>query len=146
MLPKHTLQRLIESARTVSDKAARTLGATHAREREEVSRLDLLIRYREEYLVRFGHTAGAGIDRDLWLNYRQFVAKLDAAIARQQEVIAEQQRHVERRRSEWRAANGRLRSFDVLEERRRSAEALAGRRREQRKQDEFALRAIRTAR
>lgn len=146
MLPKETLQRLIESARTHSDNAARALGATHARERDETSKLDLLIRYREDYLARFGRTAGAGIDRDLWVSYRHFVAKLDAAIVQQREVIVQQQKNLERCRSEWKTANGRLRSFDVLDERRRNAEALTGRRREQRKQDEFAQRSFRTER
>jgi len=146
MLPKPVLQQLIETARSCSDSAARALGVTHTRELEETAKLDLLIRYREEYLVRFGHAAGRGMDRDLWVNYRQFVSKLDAAIAQQRDVIAQQQKNTERCRSDWRAANGRLRSFDALDERRRSAEALAGRRREQRKQDEFALRKNRSGR
>jgi len=140
MLPKRTLQQLIDIARSRSDTAARALGATHSREREEHGKLDLLVHYREECLARFGQAAREGIDREIWLNYQQFVVKLDAAITQQRELLAQQQLKVEQCRSEWRAANIKLRSFDTLEQRRQQAESVAGRRREQRQQNEFALR------
>lgn len=140
MLPKNTLRRLIEVARARSDTAARALGATHSREREEHNRLDLLLSYREEFLARFGQAAREGVDREVWLSYQQFVVKLEAAIVQQRELLAQQRQKVEQSRSEWRAANGRLRSFDTLEQRRRQAETVSARRSEQRQQNEFALR------
>ncbi|MCC7485308.1 MAG: flagellar export protein FliJ [Burkholderiales bacterium] len=140
MLPKRTLQQLIEHAREKNDRAARALGATNSREREEHGKLDLLVNYRDECLARLVSSAREGMDRDTWLSYQRFVVKLDAAIEQQREQVALSRTLAEQSRSEWRAANGRLRSFDTLESRRVKAEAAAARRGEQRAQDEFASR------
>ncbi|HXZ84992.1 MAG TPA: flagellar export protein FliJ [Myxococcota bacterium] len=144
MLPKNTLKRLLGVARARSDTAARTLGATHSREREETNKLELLLHYRDECLARLVQATREGIERAVWLNYQRFVLKLDAAIDQQRGLLAQQREKLEQRRSEWRAASNKLRSFDALEQRRQEAERVSGGRREQREQDEFALRTIRT--
>ena len=143
MPPKHTLQQLIEIARAHSERAARTLGATRSRERAEQSKLQLLISYREEYLLRFAEASRKGLERLALINYREFMQRLDDAVRQQGELLARHQHKLEECRTDWRSANGKLKSFDTLDERRKSVERVVQRRREQRQHDEHAARRAR---
>jgi flagellar FliJ protein len=136
--PKKTLQQLIELARSQSDNAARSLGASRSREEEELDKLRLLLQYRKEYMLRFDEAARVGLERSAWSNYHEFLMKLDAAIEQQNQVIARHRLTVEQRRTVWRAAHRRLKSFDTLDQRRQQAERVSERKREQREHDELA--------
>ena len=140
MLSKRTLQQLIDLAREKSDNAALVLGTTHAREREEESKLKLLENYRGECLERFRQASSEGLDRQTWTNYHKFLAKLDAAIIQQREVVAQQRQKTDQSRLDWQAASSRLKSFDTLGARQRRSEHAAERRREQRVQNTVASR------
>jgi flagellar protein FliJ len=140
MPSKKTLQQLIEFARLRSDDAARTLGISRAQEQTESSKLKLLEGYREEYSVRFDRALRAGLDQGAWDNYRQFMLKLDTAFRQQGELLEKSRKQVEQCRSDWNAANGKVKSFDTLDLRRQRAERATDQRREQREQDEFASR------
>lgn len=140
MPPKATLRQLIDLARMRSDTAARSLGTTRTREHQEVEKLNLLLEYRKEYLLRFDQAARTGLERTAWNNYHEFIAKLDAAIRQQGEVIEQLHRRVEQCRNEWQTANTRLKSFTTLDQRRLQAESNRERRHAQREQDEFANR------
>src|SRR5262245_20350926 len=138
MPPKKTLQHLIEMARSKSDSAARSLGASRSHEEDEIAKLRLLVDYRREYMLRFDEAGRAGLDRNAWSNYREFLHKLDAAIDQQKQVVAQHHRAVEERRSAWHAESRRLKSFDALDQRRQQAERVTERKREQREHDEFS--------
>lgn len=132
-----TLQKLIEMAHDRIDRAARALGAQRSSEQQEADKLRLLDEYRCEYLQRFSKAARDGLDRRTWRNYQEFLAKLDAAIDQQKELLSQHGRKVDACRSDWQAANRKLRSFDTLDQRRTLAERVENNRREQRAQDEF---------
>lgn len=140
MLPARTLQQLIELAQRHSDNAARALGVTHTRERDEGGKLQLLLDYRRDYQLRFQQAAGAGLNLQEWHNYHEFIRKLDAAIQQQQEVLVQYQRKMAQCRTEWHAANRKLKSYDTLSQRRQQVERTKERKREQREQDELAAR------
>ena len=140
MPSKKTLQQLIELARSRSDDAARSLGISRSREQTESSKLKLLEGYREEYSVRFDQALRAGLDQGAWDNYRQFMLKLDAAFRQQGELLEKSRKQVEQCRSDWHAANNKVKSFDTLDQRSQRAERATDLRREQREQDEFASR------
>ena len=140
MPPKKSLQQLLEIARTRVDEVARSLGASCTREQEELSKLRLLLHYREEYVVRFGEASRAGLKRGAWTNYYEFMQKLDSAIGQQNELLDRHRGEVERLRAAWHAASGKLRSFATLDSRRKQAEHALEQRREQKEQDELALR------
>jgi flagellar protein FliJ len=140
MASKQTLGQLIKLARTRSDTAGRALGAVQTREREELAKLELLVGYRKEYEARFAAAAREGLDRRRLSDYREFMLRLEEAIHQQQEQLALHRSAVDRCRSDWKSANGKLKSFDTLETRRRDAERLDERRREQRRHDEHAAR------
>lgn len=138
MPSKKNLQQLIDLARSKSDHAARSLGASRSHEEEELGKLRLLIEYRKEYMLRFDEAARKGLDRNAWNNYHEFLHKLDDAIEQQHQVVARHHVNVEERRTLWHAASRRLKSFDALDQRRQQAERVSERKREQREHDEFA--------
>jgi len=140
MASKETLAQLIRLARSASDAAARALGVEQTREREENGKLELLVAYRKEYLARFEAAARAGLDGRGLANYREFMQRLEEAVAQQRDHLAAHRRAVEKCRGEWQSAHGRLKSFDTLDERRRRGERLEARRRDQRRTDEQAAR------
>lgn len=140
MPSKKTLQQLIELARLRSDTAARSLSVSRTREQTESSKLKLLEGYRAEYCARLDQALRKGLDQGAWDNYRQFILKIDTAFRQQRELLDQSRKQVEQCRSDWQAANGKVKSFDTLDQRRQSAERVTDRRREQREQDEFASR------
>ena len=140
MVPPDTLQKLIDMARRRSDLAARSLGASHTREREEESKLQLLIEYRLDYLRRYQHTARySGLNANQLANYQDFLRKLDTAIEQQQAVVMQSHSKVEHDRGDWRAANRKEKSFDTLSRRNEEEERVRANRREQREQDDLVL-------
>ena len=140
MPPKKTLQQLIELARLRSDNAARTLGLSRSREQTESGKLKLLEDYRGEYSARFDQALRSGLDRGAWDNYHLFMLKLDAAFRQQHDLLEQSRKQVEQCRMAWQAANGRVKSFNTLDQRRQHAERTTDQRREQREQDEYAAR------
>jgi len=130
----------MELATTRIESAVRALGASQSREREENSKLQVLVGYRDEYRARFATASRQGLDRRAWTNYHEFMAKLEEAIKQQQALLARYRNAVEQCRVEWLTASGRLKSIDTLDQRRRQAERTIDRRREQRVQNEHAAR------
>ena len=140
MLPKESLQQLIELARMRCKRAARELGASQTRVQEESDRLELLRDYRKDYLMRFEIASRSGMDSGSWTNYLDFIRKLDAAIEHQQQVLELCRDAVNQRRSAWRAQDSKKKSFATLDRRHHDSQLASERRREQREQDEFASR------
>lgn len=140
MLPKESLQQLIELAQMRCDRAARELGVSQTREQQETARLTLLIEYRQDYLARFESASRSGLELIAWTNYLNFIHKLDAAIEQQQGLIEQCRNAVQQNRGDWRKQDAKKRSFHALEHRRHATELAGENRREQREQDEFASR------
>lgn len=140
MLPKESLQQLIELARMRCESAARELGASQSREQEEGARLRLLMAYRADYLARFEAASRTGLENGAWTNYLDFIRKLDAAIEQQRNLLEQCRHTVQQRRGDWHAQDSKKKSFATLERRRHDSEQAGENRREQREQDEFASR------
>lgn len=73
-------------------------------------------------------------------DYNAFLARIDAAIRHQQEVIRQVEADTERLRLVWMEQLGRARAMDKVVERYRQEEQRADERRGQRQTDELALR------
>lgn len=138
MTARSTMEALIRIAERKVDDAAQALALRNARERDARTKLQLLIDYREEYFLRLGSVAAAGIDQLQLLNYRAFLAKLEAAIDEQHRAIDDIRVTIAAAQAQWHAEQQRLKSYQVLAERRRRSAALLMSRREQREQDEYA--------
>jgi flagellar protein FliJ len=133
------LQTLLELARAGNDAAAAQLGAVNGHEREMQKRLQLLLDYRSEYQAHFAQAAKMGMDSAGWRNFREFMDKIDAAIAQQGELVAQARHQVETGQRHWHSERRKLKSFDTLSQRHRSAELKLEARQEQKEQDDHAL-------
>ncbi|MBI5911038.1 MAG: flagellar export protein FliJ [Betaproteobacteria bacterium] len=133
------LQTLLDLARTGSDAAAMQLGVVNGHDRDMQQRLQLLLEYRGEYTARLARVAQAGMHSVGWRNFREFIDNIDAAIEQQRELVAAARHQVETGQRHWHTQQRRLKSFDTLSQRHRSAERTSEARQEQKEQDDFAL-------
>ena len=133
------LQTLLDLAQENSDAAAVQLGVVNGHDRDMQARLQLLLDYRSEYTARLARVAQTGMHSVGWRNFREFIDKIDAAIEQQRELVATAKREVETGQHHWHAQQRKLKSFDTLSQRHRSAERSSEARQEQKEQDDFAL-------
>jgi len=133
------LQSLLDLARNDSDTAAARLGALNGHDRAMEERLRLLLDYRSEYTARLARVGQTGMHSVGWRNFREFIDQIDAAIEQQRELVAAAKREVETGQHHWHAQQRKLKSFDTLSQRHRSAERSSEARQEQKEQDDFAL-------
>lgn len=133
------LQTLLDLAQQGCDAAAVQLGAVNGHDRDMQQRLQLLLDYRSEYTARLARIAQTGMHSVGWRNFREFIDNIDAAIEQQRELVAAAKREVETGQLHWHAEQRRLKSFDTLSQRHRSAERKSEARQEQKEQDELAL-------
>jgi flagellar FliJ protein len=133
------LQTLLDLAQVDSETAAARLGVLNGHDREMEQRLQLLLDYRSEYTAHLAHAARAGMNSVNWRNFREFIDKIDTAIAQQRESVAQAKHQVQTGQHHWHAQQRKLKSFDTLSQRHRSAERRAESRQEQKEQDDFAL-------
>lgn len=133
------LQTLLDLAQEGSDAAAARLGVVNGHDRDMQKRLQLLLEYRGEYTARLARVAQVGMHSVGWRNFREFIDKIDAAIEQQRELVAAARRQVETGQRHWHTQQRRLKSFDTLSQRHRSAERKSEALREQKEQDDFAL-------
>lgn len=133
------LQTLLDLAQEGSDAAAAQLGVVNGHDRDMQERLQLLLEYRSEYTARLARIAQTGMHSVGWRNFRDFIDNIDAAIVQQRELVAAAKREVETGQLHWHAQQRRVKSFDTLSQRHRSAERKSEARQEQKEQDELAL-------
>jgi len=134
------LDTLADLARTKTDDAARRLGELQNAQLSASQKLDMLVRYRDDYYAQLQALTAKGLPSAKWHNYQAFLATLDGAIEQQRAIVAQADGRVDRGRDDWRQHKRRLNSFDTLVERVRRQEQLAQAKREQRDSDERAAR------
>jgi len=136
------LQTLLELAQRGSDAAAAHLGVVNGHDRDMQKRLELLLEYRNEYATRLASIAQTGMHSVGLQNFREFIDKIDVAIAQQRELVAAARRQVETCQLNWRTQQRKLKSFDTLSRRHFSEQRKSEARQEQKEQDDFALRGV----
>jgi len=129
------LQILLNLAHSDSDSAAARLGALNGHDRDMEERLELLLAYRDEYTVNLARMASAGMSNVDWRNFRAFIEQ-------QREAVADAKRKLEHGQLHWHAQQRKVKSFDTLCARHRSAELQRESLQEQKVQDEFSLRSF----
>ncbi|WP_346797060.1 flagellar export protein FliJ [Halomonas sp. Bachu 37] len=112
------LDMLIGLARDARDQAGQALASERLTEKQTLSQLDSLGRYRQEYAQRLQSAMSQGIDPASMYNYQQFLASLDAALVRARQALASQQQRVSQSQNQWRQEQQRLSSYDTLATRR----------------------------
>ncbi len=140
-MPKpFALQTVLDLMQTRADDATLRLAQLIAAERDAQSKLQMLNQYRDEYALRFQQAAQGGLSPRDWHNYREFLGRLDEAIAQQGRAVAAQASNTAAGQTHWRQQRTKLKAFDTLSQRHRSSELARELRSDQKVQDEFAAR------
>ena len=137
MIASSTLQTLIDLAAEEVEKATIVLGHTMRAGAEAEQRLELLEQYREDYLERFSQSKMTGLLAREYLNYQQFLDKLDEALAAQKDMVRQAHERIEEARAAWQQCERKKETYVVLQKRAKIAQEKKENRREQREVDEF---------
>lgn len=123
--------------------AARRFGESWRVVVEQQSRLDELVRYRDEYCNDISGVTGTAMGAARLQEYRSFIGRLNAAIEQQANLIRTLQAQSDARRDHWMARRGHMRAVDKVLDRCRSDERRQAEKREQQVTDERGGRARR---
>lgn len=140
MSPPFRLQPLRDLSKLHLDEATRELGQLIAGEQEATRRLEVLMRYRDEYQAQFRAAALRGIGPEEWANYSRFLARIDEAIVPAAQSVALTQQQTLAGKQNWVGKQGRLRAFDTLAERHRTSVMAQQNKAEQKINDEHGAR------
>jgi flagellar FliJ protein len=136
------LETLIELATAASDEAAQRLGRAVSAAADADKKLELLVQYRDEYGERFNQSLRQGLSPSGYQNFRNFMDKLDAAIASQQKTVAQAKVMVDNERGQLQACEKKRLSYDALASRAQKQIEQREQKRDQKQMDEFASRAL----
>lgn len=131
------LQPILELAEREAEKSAMRLGALTAQQQQLDLKLQLLLRYREEYLERFRATLRENPRNAASGNFHEFMDKLDTAINQQQATVEQARQQVAAGKHEHLDRRRRVKAFGTLAERHKAVEQRDAQRSEQRALDEM---------
>ncbi len=134
------LATVVRLARRAEGEAARGIGEARRALDTQRRRLQELKAYRREYARQLESQGQAGVSLDRLNSYRDFLARLDEAIAQLQQQVAACEAELERRILAWRQARLRQRAMETCRQRWLGSERRAAEAREQRECDEHAAR------
>ena len=129
---------LLELASEAVDAATKRLGAMTAMRANAQRQLDMLLDYRQDYLVRLQNMMAQGMASSDCQNYQRFISTLDSALQQQRDVLVRADEDLIVCREQWQQAQRKHNAFDALLVRDRRARQAVEARREQRATDEFA--------
>ena len=135
------LQVLLDLTQQRVDVATSELQRLHARWREAQSELDQLQGENTEYSAGLGARLARGMSMYQLNDYRLFLDKLAQAVQAQSQEVDERRRDWEEGHARWLGLRQRHQALAVLAQRHSTSEAVVEARREQKAQDEFALKA-----
>jgi flagellar FliJ protein len=133
------LQVLLDLARDRLEAASVELQRLRQQWGEAQTKLDQLSGYQTEYAGALQERLSAGIAAHLLSDYRLFLDKLARAIRAQGDEVERRRIAWEQAHVRWLSLRQREQALEVLLQRHRAMQALHESRREQKQQDEFAL-------
>jgi flagellar FliJ protein len=133
------LQILLDLAHDRLDAASAELQRLRHYWVEAQTKLDQLSGYQTEYAAGLQERLSTGIPSHLLADYRLFLDKLARAIGAQSEEVARKRATWEQEHARWLILRQREQALETLLHRHQAAQNLNEARREQKQQDEFAL-------
>jgi flagellar FliJ protein len=121
------------------DEISRDLGRAYQKLHQESQQGELLTEFLGEYRARMGHLSQLGTHMPALMNFQAFLLKIEKALEHQSEVTEALKIEIAEIRQRFIALKGRVRSFEVLIERREKAALHKEARREQGVADAYAL-------
>jgi flagellar FliJ protein len=139
-----SLDLVIRVATDCRNVAARALAGSRNQANEAQRKLEMLARYRDDYVGRLnGGPEGGNTDPVRMANTRAFIHKLEQAIVQQQGEVDTRESVAEGCFHKMTAKGKHLRSLETLRDRRDHEAARVASRQEQKRTDEFGARAAR---
>jgi flagellar FliJ protein len=136
--PAQNLEPVIELAERRRDEALAECARLQTEQRQAQEQMDQLITYADEANRRWAERGAVGVDVTLLMHHRQFMAKLDNAMAFQQDVLADRAQRVLRATAAVQEAERDLASLRKYAARQIEAWQQTLQRREQKHTDEMA--------
>lgn len=136
MVPSKRLKPVQRVAESREKDAARELGDSQRRMRDQEAKLDNLKRYHQEYLERFQSTARQGMAASQMQEYRAFLEKLDQAIRAQEKVVEASKGECVTRKEHWQQKHVRTQALGKVMDRFKSVEDKQVEKREQNETDD----------
>lgn len=143
---KHVLKVLNEIAAKEVDLAMEALARAMKVSSEAKAKHEMLVQYRQDYLNHLNSTLASGMNTKDYQNFRNFLAKLDQALAGQMDVVHKAEEQVEISRGLWQESQRKKLSYEVLTVRSDKRTAQAAEKRDQKVTDEHATRIARVKR
>lgn len=140
MTKPFALQTVLDLMQRRADEATQQLARLIAAEQDAKTKLQLLADYREEYARRFQAAAQEGLTPQQWRNFQDFLARLDDAIAQQQDFVMRSRNNTAAGQQAWQAQQKKLKAMDTLSSRHQQSELRRELRQEQKLVDEIAAR------
>jgi flagellar protein FliJ len=104
------------------------------------SQLHTVQNYRQEYLQKYSAAENKTSNITRLLDFRAFIAKLDAAVTGQEQSIEQKKRELQRLQKHWQQKHHKTEGIRKISERAASEESKLLEKQEQREQDEQAAR------
>ncbi|MCB1876073.1 MAG: flagellar export protein FliJ [Chromatiales bacterium] len=136
MVDSKRLDPLVLLAANREQAAARELGRSRDRLKEQELRLDELMRFREDCADKLRHASNRGLGVGQLQGYQRFLSRLNEAIVQLEGLVDQAQREVENSRQGWFEERSRKRALHHAADRSRAHEAKQRDRVEQRENDE----------
>jgi flagellar FliJ protein len=140
MVPSKRFEPVKRIAESREQKAARDLGNSQRRAKEQEAKLAELKQYHDEYLRRFQDASRNGISIPQLQEYRTFIGKLERAISEQQKIVERSRHECGKYRDAWQQRHVRTQALDKVMDRLQSAERRRQDDREQKEQDDRSQR------
>jgi flagellar FliJ protein len=134
------LQTLLDLGAHHLDAAALELQKLHGALLQAQGKLDQLRAFQAEYEVTLATSMAQGLEADRLRDFQRFLTKLTLAIRSQSTEVERCRQAWTQQHRRWLDLRQREQALIALRERHAQAEALRDRRRDQKEQDEFALR------
>ena len=136
------LQVLLDLAQRRLETATRELQRLRTPWSEAQGKLDQLRTYEAEYAASLRTRLAAGMSTHQFNDYGLFLGKLARAIQAQAEEVERRRRAWEEEHARWLSLRQRQQALAVLAQRHDATELAVEARREQKEQDEFALKVL----
>lgn len=136
--PAQNLEPVIEIAERRRDEALAECARLQTEQRQAQEQMDQLVTYADEAHRRWAERGAVGVDVTLLMHHRQFMAKLENAMAFQQGVLADRAQRVQRATAAVQDAERDLASLRKYAARQIEAWQQTLQRREQKHTDEMA--------
>ena len=145
-MPVSKYELLIRLAAEKCDDAAHAMNAARQRMETARQRLQQLAQFLADYLHRRIARGEQGMSSGQWVDYQQFIERLQEAIDLQRREVDSSQTAYDKATAAWQEARKKLKALEKLQEQEKLRARLREAKREQKQTDEFAARIFRESR